>query len=136
MTLPRWIAVKGNARGGVVHQAVDGHWRANNWQGCLGGFATEGEAELAILTASPKPKHKRAPKAEPPASMQWRTLTDSASGFTVRDGRGLAIGGVKPSGERFAAWFKSAPVGEFDTAGQAESAIFTANRVAKKGRRP
>jgi hypothetical protein len=68
--------------------------------------------------------------------MQWRTLTDSASGFTVRDGRGLAIGGVKPSGERFAAWFKSAPVGEFDTAGQAESAIFTANRVAKKGRRP
>jgi hypothetical protein len=135
-TMPRWIAVKGNPRGGILHQAADGFWRANNWQGCLGGFATESEAELAILTAPPKPKHKRAPKAEPPEALKdWTSLTDSASGFIVRDGRGLAIGGVKPSGDRFAAWAHGEPLGEFDGAGQAKSAIFAAHRVKKKARR-
>jgi hypothetical protein len=134
LTVPRWIPVKGNARGGVVHQAVDGHWRANNWQGCLGGFATESEAELAILTAPPKPKQKRPPKPEPPESMLWRSLTDPASGFIVRDENGIAIGGVMPSGGQFAAWAHGMPVGRFDTAGQAESAIFTAHRAKKRGR--
>ena len=42
--LPRFVAVGNNPRAGVIHEAADGHWRANNWQGCLGGFATEEEA--------------------------------------------------------------------------------------------
>jgi hypothetical protein len=134
--LPRWVAVKGNARGGVLHQAAGGFWRANNWQGCLGGFGTEAEAELAILTAPAKPKRKRAPKAEPPGVMKdWRGLTDAASGSVVRDEQGRAIGGFKPAGDRFEAWFKVDALGEFDTPGQAESAVYAAHRAKKKTRR-
>jgi hypothetical protein len=66
MSLPRWITVNGNARAGFVHQGPDGYWRATNWQGCHGGFLTEAEAELVIVTAPSEPKRKRPPKLEPP----------------------------------------------------------------------
>jgi hypothetical protein len=137
MTLPRWITVGKNPHGGVLHEGVDGRWYANGWAGPLGNFETEALAEQAIKSAPPAPKRKRPPKAEPPEALKdWTNLTDSASGFIVRDERGLAIGGFMPSGGRFAAWAHGKPLGEFDGAGQAENAVLVAHRVSKKRKRP
>jgi hypothetical protein len=135
MTLPRWIPVGKNPHGGLVHQGPDGFWRASTWEGCHGGYATEAEAEFVVLTAPPEPKRKRQAKQEPPDVMKdWKGLTDSASGFVVRDGNGRGIGGVKPSGDRFAAWVRGEPIGEFDGPGPARAAVFVAHRARKKGR--
>ena len=78
--LPRWVAVDGNARAGVIHLAsCDGLWRANNWSGCLGAFATEAEAEAAVSAAPPEAKHKREPKPAPPEALRWHSMTDNES---------------------------------------------------------
>ena len=138
MSLPRWIAIGNDPHAAVVHQADDGFWRANNWQGCLGGFASEEEAVLAIYAAPPRPKKKRQPKAEPPGELKdamkdWRGLTNPASGYIVRDERGRAIGVVKPAGDRFEAWEHGNLLGLHPTRAAADAAVRAA-KSAKKAR--
>ena len=87
MSLPYWVAVGKDPHGGVVHQADDGFWRANNWRAASGGFVTEGEAVLAVHGSPPKPKHKRKPKADLPEAMEGLVHPDRPSErLHVRDG--------------------------------------------------
>ena len=129
MSLPYWVAVKGDAHGGVVHQTDDGFWRANNWQGCLGRFATEGEAVLAIHSAPPRPKPKSKPLAEPPSfSEDWR-LADAANGRRVLDGDGRPGAIIQNSDTGlFVAWAAGARRGDFAAADEAAAAARAAKR--------
>ena len=124
--LPRFVAVGKNPRAGVVHQAADGFWRANCWQGCLGGYATEEEAVAAIYAAPPQPKRK--PKADPPDFAEnWR-LVDAACGYVVRDRGGRAVGAVRPAGDGFEAWAYGKRIGEYSSQAAAGAAVARAKR--------
>jgi hypothetical protein len=130
--LPYFVTVKGNPRAGVVHQGADGFWRANNWQGRLGAFASEDEAVAAIRASPPNPKRRH--KADPPDfAERWR-LTDAASGYIVRDGGGRAVGAVMPAGEGFEAWARGKLLGHHPTEAGAAAAVVRAAQT-KKARR-
>ena len=130
--LPYFVTVKDNPRAGVVHEGRDGLWRANNWRGCLGSFASEDEAVAAIRAAPPNPKRKH--KADPPDFAEnWR-LTDAASGFIVRDGGGRPVGAVRPAGGGFEAWARGKLLGHHSTETGAAAAVVRAAQT-KKARR-
>jgi hypothetical protein len=133
MSLPYFVKVGRDPRGGVIHQAADGSWRANGQAGPLGvNFPTEEAAVAAIKAAPPKPKQKRAEEPEPPLSMLWTDLTDKESGFLVFDARGRKIGAViRVASDRFAAWTMNEKVGEFPTMVGAERAVRNATRTRK-----
>jgi hypothetical protein len=141
MSLPYFVKVGRDPHGGLIHlSAVDNRWHAANGGGSLGLFDTEEQALAAVMAAPPARKQKRLPKAEPSEAMTkvmkgWRGLTDCKSGFVVRDEKGDAIGAVMPAGERFRAWFKGDPIGEFDTPGQGANAVYAAHNRAKKRRK-
>ena len=121
--LPRYVAIGNNPRAGLVHQAGDGCWRANNWQGCLGGFETEADAVAAIYAAPAAPKRKRKPKADPPdLAADWR-LSDPDSGGLARDRNGRAIGAVRPAAGRFEAWAHGGRLGEYPSSFAARAAV-------------
>jgi hypothetical protein len=132
-SLPRFVSVNGDPRGALIHyDATDRRWRAASWQGSLGAFASAEAAEAAIRNAPPRPRLKRPPRQETPSPMRWLDLTAADRGCKVRNEQGHAIGAVLPVGERFAAWVRDVLIGEFDTLGQARSAIFNADRSKRK----
>ena len=79
----RWVAALNDDRAGCIHLAADGFWRANNWSGPLGAFATDIEAEAAIRAAPAKPKLKKAPKSPPPVGLRFESLTGIEAGYLV-----------------------------------------------------
>jgi hypothetical protein len=49
-------------------------------------------------------------------------------------GRGLAMSGVSPAGNRFAAWAHGDPLGEFVTPGQDKNAVLAAHHARRRTR--
>jgi hypothetical protein len=129
LDLPRWVAAGNNDRAGFIQLAANGLWRAYNWSGPLGAFATDTEAEAAIRAAPAKPKLNKAPKPPPPVGLRFESLTAIESGYQVF-ARNRQIGAVigLVSGQ-FAAWSRDGKIGEFVTLGQAESAVRAAARA-------
>jgi hypothetical protein len=130
--LPRWVPAGNNDHAGFIHLAADGLWRANNWSGPLGAFATDFEAEAAIRAVPAKPKLKKAPKPQPQIGLRFDSLTAIKAGYQVF-ARNRQIGAViaLASGQ-FAAWNRDGKIGEFATLGQAEGAVRTADRARKR----
>ena len=126
---PRWIAAKNDDRAGFIQLTADGRWRANNWSGSLGAFATAAEAEAAIRAAPAKPKSKNAPKPSSPIGLRFESLTAIESGYQVfaRNRRIGAVIGLADG--QYAAWNRGGKIGEFATLGQAESAVRAADRT-------
>jgi hypothetical protein len=126
LDLPRWVPARNDDRAGFIQLAANGLWRAYNWSGPLGAFATETEAEAAIRAAPAKPKLKKPP---PPVGLRFESLTANASGYQVF-ARNRQIGAVIGllSGQ-FAAWSHGGKIGEFATLSQAEAAVRAADRT-------
>jgi hypothetical protein len=133
LDLPRWVAAGNDNRAGFIHLAPDGRWRATNWNGSLGAFATAEQAEAAIRAAPKKTKLKRSPKPPPQVGLRFERLTSFEAGYVVLDAGQRQIGAVfaEASGQ-YAAWDRNGKIGELATLGQAESAV----RVAHRARKP
>jgi hypothetical protein len=129
LDLPRWVAAGNNDRAGFIQLAANGLWRAYNWSGPLGAFATDTEAEAAIRAAPAKPKLNKASKPPPPVGLRFESLTAIESGYQVFS-RNRQIGAVigLVSGQ-FAAWSRDRKIGEFATPGQAEATVRAADRT-------
>ena len=129
LDLPRWVAAGNNDRAGFIQLAANGLWRAYNWSGPLGAFATDTEAEAAIRAAPAKPKLNKASKPPPPVGLRFESLTAIESGYQVF-ARNRQIGAVigLVSGQ-FAAWSRDRKIGEFATPGQAEATVRDADRT-------
>lgn len=126
LDLPRWVPAQNNDRAGFIQLAADGLWRAYNWSGPLGAFATDTEAEAAIRAAPAKPKLKKALKPPPPVG----SLTAVEAGYQVFGARKRRIGAVigLASGQ-YGAWSRGGKIGEFPTLGEAEAAVRAADRA-------
>jgi hypothetical protein len=132
LDLPRWVAALNDDRAGCIHLAADGLWRANNWSGPLGAFATDIEAEAAISAAPAKPKLKKAPKPKPPIELQFERLTAIASGYQVFASNRQIGAVIGLASGQFAAWNRGGKIGEFAMLGQAENAVRAADRARKR----
>jgi hypothetical protein len=132
LDLPRWVAARNDDRAGFVQLTADGLWRAYNWSGSLGAFATAAEAEAAIRVAPAKPKLKKAPKPPPPIRLQFESLTALDTGYVVF-AKKCRIGAVIGLADgQYAAWNRGGKIGEFATLGEAESAVRAADRARKR----
>jgi hypothetical protein len=132
LDLPRWVSARNSDRAGFIHIGVDGLWRASNWSGSLGAFATDIEAETAIRAAPAKPNLKKAPKPPPPVGLRFEAMTACETGYVVLDARQRKIGAVIGlAGGQFAAWNRDGKIGEFATPGQADNAVRAVDRARK-----
>ncbi|HME84821.1 MAG TPA: hypothetical protein VKG91_09805 [Roseiarcus sp.] len=121
--LPRYVAVGQDERAGVIHRDMFGGWHANNWNGPLGTFVTAEEAEQAIRQAPSQPKKKKRLLQEPPDfALRFRGLTDPDAGFLILN-KGKLLGGIVRTGGGYAAWGRTAKLGEFPTAAEAAAAV-------------
>ena len=136
MPFPREIVNDEGARIGVVHLAADSRWHANDRRGPVGSFETEAEAVAMVLAAPPTRRQKRLLQEKSEFVPDWTGLTDPASGFPVRNARGLAIGGVMPAGNKLDAWHRGMPLGRFDTPAEAVRVIRLAESNRRKKPRP
>ena len=129
LDLPRRVPARNDDRAGFIQLAADGLWRAYNWSGFLGAFATDTEAEAAIRAAPAKPKLNKAFKRPPPVGLRFESLTAIESGYQVF-ARNRQIGAVigLASGQ-YAAWNRAGKIGESATPGQAEVTVRAADRT-------
>ena len=130
LDLSRRIPARNDDRAGFIQLAADGLWRAHNWSGPLGAFATDSEAEAAIRAAPAKPRLNKASKPPPPVGLRFESLTAVDAGYLVFGKRKHRIGNVigLASGE-YAAWSRGGKIGEFATLSQAEAAVRAADRA-------
>jgi hypothetical protein len=130
LKLPRWVPARNNDRAGFIQLAADGLWRAYNWSGPLGVFATAEEAEVAIRAAPAKPKLKKVPKPPPPVGLLFESLNSVEAGYQVFGARKRRIGAVigLASGQ-YGAWSRGGKIGEFATLSQAEAAVRACDRA-------
>jgi hypothetical protein len=131
LDLPHWVAAQNNDHAGFIRLTADGLWRANNWSGSLGAFATADEAEAAVRAAPAKPKLKKAPKPLPPIGLRFESLTAIEAGYQVYAGNRQIGAVIGLASGQFAAWNRK-KIGEFATPGQAEAAVRAADRAGRQ----
>jgi hypothetical protein len=125
---PRWVAARNDDRAGLIQRSPDGRWRAYNWSGSLGEFASAAEAEAAIRAAPAKPQLKKAPKSSPPIELRFESHTANEAGYRVFAKKRQIGAVIGLASGQFAAWNRE-KIGEFATLGQAEAAVRAADRA-------
>jgi hypothetical protein len=128
--LPRWVPARDNDRAGFTQLPADRLWRAYNWSGPLGAFATDSEAEAAIRAAPAKLKLENAPKPPSPVGLRFESLTAIDAGYLVFGTRKRRMGAVIGlASAQYAAWSRDRKIGKFATPGQAKATVRAADRT-------